>query len=240
MFKNISNNLKKLLAYSGFINSKFEIPEYHFKPNFLSTHSKAIDLIEQNSNVLDIGCNDGAFLNYLKKNKNCTIKGIEKKNHTKSNEDIIDHDLDTGLPDIDYNSYDFITMLDVIEHLNEPENFIYNLKKKINNNKKTKIILTTPNIGFFPIRISLLFGNFNYSSKGILDYTHKRLFTFFSFKDLLTKGGFNVENSFGIPAPFPLVLGEGLISFLLLNINSFLIRLNKKLFSFQMLFVVKK
>ena len=50
----------------------------------------------------------------------------------------------------------------------------------------------------------LLFGSFNYGKKGILDKTHTRLFTFSSFKKLV---GYNFEilETKGIPAPFPLV-----------------------------------
>jgi 2-polyprenyl-3-methyl-5-hydroxy-6-metoxy-1,4-benzoquinol methylase len=240
MFNTIFKDIKKLLIYSGFAKSEFEVPDYHFKPDFFSTHKKAIDLIKYNSKVLDIGCNDGAFLKHLKENKNCEIFGIDNDNKEKKITEVINHNLDDGLPDIDFTNYDYITMLDVIEHLNKPESFIKNLKKKIDNSRKTKVIFSTPNIAFLPLRISLLFGNFNYSSKGILDYTHKRLFTFFSFRNMLIENNLKIENVYGIPAPFPLVISSSAISSFLLTLNSWFIKINKKLFSFQMVFVVSK
>ena len=35
------------------------------------------DLIEENSRVLDVGCDDGVFMEFMKKNKNVDIRGIE-------------------------------------------------------------------------------------------------------------------------------------------------------------------
>ena len=130
-------------------------------------------------------------------------------------------------------------MLDVIEHLNSPEFFLKNLKKKLKYNKKVKIIFSTPNIAFFPMRISLLFGYFNYASKGILDFTHKRLFTFDSFRNLLKTYKFKTVGLFGVPAPFPLVIGRNFFSIFLLKANNIFIKFSKSLFSFQMLFITR-
>ena len=38
---------------------------YEFKIDFLSTHSYAIDCIDDNLHILDIGCNNGKLSNYL-------------------------------------------------------------------------------------------------------------------------------------------------------------------------------
>ena len=35
------------------------------------------DLIEKNAKVLDVGCDDGTLMEFLKKNKNVNIRGIE-------------------------------------------------------------------------------------------------------------------------------------------------------------------
>ena len=45
---------------------------YEFKIDFFSTHSYAIDCIDDNLCILDIGCNNGKLSNYL----------IEKKLHS--------------------------------------------------------------------------------------------------------------------------------------------------------------
>ena len=35
------------------------------------------DLIEKNASVLDVGCDDGILMEFLKENKNVDIRGIE-------------------------------------------------------------------------------------------------------------------------------------------------------------------
>jgi len=130
-------------------------------------------------------------------------------------------------------------ILDVIEHLNNPEFFVTELYNKIKLNKIVKIIFSTPNIAFLPMRVSLFFGNFNYAPEGILDFTHKRLFTFSSFKNLLLNSNFKILDNFGVPAPFPAVLGKRFLGVFLLKLNYFLIKFSKKLFSFQMVFIIK-
>ena len=54
----------------------------------------------------------------------------------------------------------------------------------------------------------LLLGQFNYGKHGILDMTHTRLFTFYSLRELLEQRGFQVLEIRGIPAPFPVALGN--------------------------------
>ena len=74
--------------------------------------------------------------------------------------------------------FDYILLLDVIEHLKNPENFMIKLKKKIDKNSKVQVIISTPNIGFLIIRLMLLFGSFNYGKRGILVKTHISFLTF--------------------------------------------------------------
>ena len=68
-------------------------------------------------------------------------------------------------------------MLDIIEHLVAPEDFIDGLRKQFDFKPRT-LIITTPNIAFIVQRIMLALGQFNYGKAGILDRTHIRLFTF--------------------------------------------------------------
>ena len=238
---NLKINIINLLKYSGFLSSKKEQPNYSFKGDFFSTHTETLRLIHNNSKILDLGCNDGQLSLLLKTQKNCHVTGVDSQllRDDKNVDNFIVHDLDTGPPQVDYSKFDFIIMLDVIEHLNNPENFLKTLKEKLNNNTNIRIIFTTPNIAFFTVRLSLLFGNFNYAPKGILDFTHKRLFTYYSFSNIFLDLNYKISLKKGIPAPFPLVIKNNFLSKFLLNLNIILIKAHKKLFSFQMLFVVK-
>ena len=238
-------NLKAKFQELGiFYDRKFDCNEkklgnYILKDKFESTHKKALNIVENNTKVLDIGCNTGE-LGSLLIEKKCEVTGIDynvKQNQKLKN--YINHNLDDGLPEINYDHFDYILILDVIEHLKDPENFFVELKEKLKNNSKAKVLISTPNIAFFIMRFMLLFGKFNYGSRGILDKTHTRLFTFSSFSNLVRQSDYNVLKTFGVPAPFQLAIGENFLSRFLETLNILLIKLSKKLFSFQIFLVIK-
>ena len=101
------------------------------------------------------------------------------------------------------------------------------------------VIISTPNIGFIVIRLMLLFGSFNYGSRGILDKTHTRLFTFSSFKNLLLQSGFKIINISGVPVPLPLITGDNKVGSILLRMNKILIFLMKNVFSYQIFSLIR-
>jgi hypothetical protein len=90
-----------------------------------------------------------------------------------------------------------------------------------------------------PHAVDALLGQFNYGKRGNLDMTHTRLFTFGSLRALFEQGGFRVLETRGIPAPFPLALGNNSLARLLLRLNRILIHLLKRLFSYQIIMVAK-
>ena len=99
--------------------------------------------------------------------------------------------------------------------------------------------MSTANISFFAVRFGLLFGQWNYGKRGILDLTHTRLFTFSSLRRLFEQSGFSIVEMDGIPGPFPLALGDGWLSRALLRLNTLLIRMSKRLFAYQIWLRVK-
>jgi hypothetical protein len=127
-----------------------------------------------------------------------------------------------------------LLLLDVIEHVPNPEQFLEDLHAKMSLAKNTTLLVSTGNIAFIITRIMLLFGQFNYGKRGILDMTHTRIFTFASLKRILEQSGFEVLTIQGVPAPFGLATGSGFLSKILLKINLLLIKLSKTLFSYQM------
>ena len=188
--------------------------------------------------VLDIGCNTGELGNLFIK-KNCEVTGIDYKvNQNQKLKNYIEQNLDNGLPEINYDQFDYVLILDVIEHLKDPENFLIELKK-LKNNLKVKVLISTPNIAFFIMRLMLLIGNFNYGSRGILDKTHTRLFTFSSFSNLVRQSDFSILKSYGVPAPFQLAVGRNSLSKFFEKLNILLIKLSKRLFSFQIVVEIK-
>jgi 2-polyprenyl-3-methyl-5-hydroxy-6-metoxy-1,4-benzoquinol methylase len=129
-------------------------------------------------------------------------------------------------------AYDYILLMDLVEHLHDPEKFMDELRRQMSG-RQPEVIITSANIAFFITRIMLALGQFNYSKKGILGLGHRRLFTFQSMRALLEQAGYEIIEENGAPAPFPLALGLNRWSEMLLLINRILIRLSKTLFSYQ-------
>jgi hypothetical protein len=133
---------------------------------------------------------------------------------------------------VNVSQFDQIVLLDIIEHLKQPGQFMDELRFATAC-KRPEIVLTTANIGFIATRLMLLLGQFNYGKKGILDVTHTRLFTFRSMRELLRQSGYKILEARGIPAPFPVAIGNNFIAGALLRLNTMLIWLSKGLFSYQ-------
>ena len=243
----IANAKAKVQKYGIFYDRKYNFKSenydnYKLKEKFDSPHKRAIDRIKEGSYVLDIGCHSTKLAKILNDTKNCKITAIDKSEKLENSsfiEKYFSFDLDNGLPDLDYNKFDYILLLDVIEHLKNPEEFMTKLKQKTEKNPNLKIITSTGNVGFLIIRLMLLFGSFNYGHRGILDKTHTRLFTFSSFKNLMVQTGFNIKRISGVPAPIPFVIGNNILSKFLLNINKFFILISKEIFAYQIYLEIK-
>ena len=218
---------------------KFDVlpPEenYDLKLGYASSHTAAIDAARPGNRVLDIGCGQGYVARELAA-KGCDVTGMDQYIPAKSEEnagiDFIRWNLDRAEFPVNVSGFDQIMMLDIIEHLKEPEKFMDELRFAALC-KRPEVVLTTANIGFFVTRLMLFFGQFNYGRKGILDATHTRLFTFRSLKALLEQSGYNLLEVRGIPAPFPKAIGDNVLSRFFLRANQALIRISKGLFSYQ-------
>jgi glycosyltransferase involved in cell wall biosynthesis len=218
---------------------KFDVlpPEenYDLKLGYASSHTAAIDAARPGSRLLDIGCGQGYVARELAA-KGCHVTGMDQfipdASADNAGIDFIRWNLDRPEFPVNVSGFDQIMMLDIIEHLKEPDKFMDELRFAAAR-KRPEIVITTANIGFFVTRLMLLFGQFNYGRKGILDATHTRLFTFRSLKALLEQSGYNILEVRGIPAPFPKAIGNNVISRFFLRCNQALIGLSRGFFSYQ-------
>ncbi len=205
---------------------------YHLKLGYESSHSFALDAVPNGVKVLDIGAGPGAMAGELLK-KGCEVTVVDR--HAPEADTggvkVIQQNLDEGVR-FEPKEYDYLLLLDVIEHLKRPEEFLEQLRARLDYDKKT-LILTTPNIAFVSQRLMLLLGQFNYGKSGILDSDHARLFNLRTLKHLLRDAGMEIKEVRGVPAPFPKVLGEGFLGRSAVAANMALIRLSKTLFSYQ-------
>src|SRR5439155_1245089 len=186
------------------------------------------------SRVLDLGC-AGGYLGARLRELGCEVTGVDLFPLADGVElhSFHLHDLDEAPLPVDPGEFDYVLLLDVIEHLRSPEQFMETLAKSMRLNPQARLVLSTGNIAFALTRVLLLTGQFNYGKRGILDLTHTRLFTFATLKRLLDGAGFEIVALRGVPAPFRLALGEAKSGLVLSGLNRRLIRLRKQLFSYQ-------
>jgi glycosyltransferase involved in cell wall biosynthesis len=217
---------------------KFDVGQveltYDLKLGFASSHTAAIAATKPGARVLDIGCGQGYVAAELAKHA-AEVTGIDQyvpATAPAPNVKLTRWDLDVQEFPVEVSSFDQIFMLDVIEHLHDPEVFMETLRAATGR-KRPEIVLTTANIGFFVTRFALLLGQFNYGRKGILDRTHTRLFTFRSLRELFAQTGYKVIEESGIPAPFPKAVGNNTLGRLLVTLNQLAIKLLPGLFSYQ-------
>jgi len=215
--------------------------DYKPKLDFPSPLTYSIKRInKKGAKVIDAGSSKGYMSVFLQK-KGFRVTSIDlcEPESVFNLHNYIQHDLNKELWPIDLDQYDYILLLDVIEHLVSPENFIDVLKYQIRKTQSIRIHASTGNVGFIITRFMLLFGQFNYGKRGILDLTHTRLFTFRTFKRLFEQAGFDVEEVCGVPAPFPLAFGKNWVSSMMLWMNQLMIKLSKSLFSYQIFLVIR-
>ncbi len=236
----------RLMRRGVFYTRKFDYPQadgaqYRDKTHFDSSHRFAVDAVPAGSRVLDIGDCPSHVARALKA-KGCEVVGMDMFAPAASEVFSAFHTLDlasmTSESELPQGPFDIMLLLDVIEHMPRPEATMDMLWRYCEA-RTIPLVLTTPNIAFFSVRIMLLLGWFQYGKAGILDRTHTRLFTFRSARHLVSQAGFRIVQKRGIPAPFPLALANQEFAATMLRFNRFLIRISKSLFSYQIAMVLE-
>lgn len=235
----------RMIRMGIFFDPKFALQgadsvNYVSKFDFVSTHSVAYMQVSERSTVLDLGCADGYLSERLHREKGCTVYSVDiQAGRTVSGCEYQACDLNDALPEVPWEQLDVVVLLDVIEHLSDPEAFLGRLRSKLSGNDKVKVIVSSGNVCFFVTRMMMFLGQFNYGRRGILDITHRRLFTVSSLERLLRYAAYRVKIRSYLPAPYPLAIGLSMVSKLFLRANSLAARFLPGLFAYQALYVVK-
>jgi glycosyltransferase involved in cell wall biosynthesis len=212
---------------------------YDLKLGYASSHTYAVNAVPNGAKVLDVGGGSGGVARLLA-DKGCDVTVIDRHRPAEKHPRVraIQLDLDAAAVGAEVRDYEYLLLLDVLEHLKDPERFLETLRSGFDHRPRV-LILTTPNVAFVVQRLMLLLGQFNYGKLGILDRTHTRLFTFRSLLRLLRETGFRVKSVRGIPAPFPKALGPGVLGRIALRVNTALIGVSRSLFSYQIMIVAE-
>ena len=114
------------------------------------------DIITENSRVLDVGCDDGSLMEFLKKEKKVDIRGIEiskKKVQTCISKGltVIEGDAEFDLKQFPNKSFDYVVLGQTLQAFINPEIVIKELLRV-----GKKAVVTIPNFGHWKVRLNLL------------------------------------------------------------------------------------
>ncbi|MFH1833089.1 MAG: class I SAM-dependent methyltransferase [Candidatus Levyibacteriota bacterium] len=219
------------------MNVKYDFPRFDpTKLNKNNINRQVVDIVPFGSLVLELGCATGFVGEFLIKSKKCHVYGVEeRKDEAKIAAKRLNGILAINIEEkeaidkiqkLHHGKFDVILAMSLAEHLKDLKSFFSLVKKLMD--KNGCLIITVPNIAHWSIRLSLLFGKFNYEKYGILDETHLHFFTVKSLKDLIENNGFEIT-SLKIDAE-----GGGYP-----KISLFLSRFFPNLFAYQILVIAK-
>ena len=115
-----------------------------------------LELLEENSRILDVGCDDGTLMQFLKKNKKVDIRGIEiskKKVQTcvAKGLTVLEGNAELDLKQFPDGSFDYVILGQTLQAFVNPQAVI---KELLRIGKKA--IVTIPNFGHWKVRLNLL------------------------------------------------------------------------------------
>ena len=161
-----------------------------------------LEMVPAKSHVLEIGCATGYMTEYLARDKQCRVLGVEPVEAQAEMARQRGLEVITGLIDTPetqdqliahtkkHGLFEAIFMSQVIEHIADPAATLRALKDLLS--PDGHLIISTCSIVHWKCRLQILLGRWEYEDYGIFDRTHLRFFTIKSFRRLLEESGYTV------------------------------------------------
>jgi 2-polyprenyl-3-methyl-5-hydroxy-6-metoxy-1,4-benzoquinol methylase len=204
--------------YRGTLSGLRNAPEYAeytphnpLKESRYSSHDLFLRLAGREQDILDVGCGEGHFAARVSAagNRVVGIDQLPEAERVDALDQYVSADLDRGLAAagaaLGERKFDLIMLHDVLEHLRDPELMLRDCRELL---KPHGIVaVSVPNVANITVRLALLFGQFEYRPRGILDRTHLRFFTRKSAHRLLEECGYEVIERKATVMPLEFVFG---------------------------------
>jgi methionine biosynthesis protein MetW len=167
----------------------------------LHTLRALANLVPKGSRVLDLGCGDGALLDYLQRERGCTGYGVELSDANvmacvQRGVQVLQLNLDQGLTMFEDASFDVVLQIDTLQHLRNAETML---------NETARVgrlgIVAFPNFAHWPNRLSILRGRMPVTRRlpyQWYDTPNIRVGTHADLGALAQRNGLRVLDSFGL------------------------------------------
>ena len=158
-------------------------------------------LVPEGARVLDLGCGDGALLDYLQRERGCSGYGVEIVDANvlacvRRGVNVVQLNLDEGLALFEDNSFDVVLQIDTLPHLRNAEVMLRETARV----GRTGIV-AFPNFAHWPNRLSVLRGRMPVTRRlpyQWYDTPNIRVGTYKDFEVLALKNQLRMIDSFGL------------------------------------------
>jgi methionine biosynthesis protein MetW len=151
--------------------------------------------IKPQSTLLDLGCGDGEFLEYIRAQKNVQTYGVEISDFSvlacvEKGLDVIQQDLEAGLALFENQSFDMVVLSQTLQTIHETESI---LKEIVRVGKEC--VISFPNFAHWSHRIDILLGRMPVSKSLPYDWYNTpnvRVLTIADFEALASQIGIKI------------------------------------------------
>ena len=158
-------------------------------------------LIPTGARVLDLGCGEGAMLDFLQRQRGCTGYGVELDDANvlacvRRGVNVLQLNLEDGLAMFEDNSFDVVLQIDTLQHLRNAETMLQETARIGRSG-----IVAFPNFAHWPNRLSVLRGRMpvtRHLPYQWYDTPNIRVGTYKDFEVLASKNALRILDSFGL------------------------------------------
>jgi SAM-dependent methyltransferase len=151
---------------------------YVFKPSYGSSHHWALGQLAshvEGKRVLDIGAGGGGIGRAARSANPQQLVAIEIDPRAQAALRSTYDEVYADITSLTGRQFELVVLLDVLEHMSDPFGFLKQLRPLLA--PGARLIISVPNVAHWSVRFGLLFGRFEYRSRGILDRTHLQFFS---------------------------------------------------------------
>ena len=158
-------------------------------------------LIPTGARVLDLGCGEGAMLDFLQRQRGCTGYGVELDDANvlacvRRGVNVLQLNLEDGLAMFEDNSFDVVLQIDTLQHLRNAETMLRETARvgRIG-------VVSFPNFAHWPNRLSVLRGRMPVTKRlpyQWYDTPNIRVGTFKDFEALAQKNRLHILDAYGL------------------------------------------